>query len=73
LVLSSIIFLKDSRKISQIFLEDGREDPREIKRSRKIPRKTPPNTQKYEGNSQPCIQALLTKRPAGKKAKRGTG
>jgi len=32
LVLPSIIFLKDSRKISQIFLGDGREDPQEIKR-----------------------------------------
>jgi hypothetical protein len=73
LVLPSIIFLKDSRKISQIFLGDCREDPQEIKRSRKIPRKTPPNTQKYEGNSQPYIQALLTKRPASKEAKQETG
>jgi hypothetical protein len=28
---------KDSRKISQIFLEDGREDPQEIKRSTEDP------------------------------------
>jgi hypothetical protein len=73
LVLSSIIFLKDSRKISQIFLGDVKKILRRSRDPRKIPRKTPPNTQKYEGNSQPCIQALLTKRPASKEAKRGTG
>jgi hypothetical protein len=37
LVLPFSIDLKDSRKISQIFLEDGREDPQEIKRSTEDP------------------------------------
>jgi len=44
LVLSSIIFLKDSRKISQIFLGDCREDPQEIKRSPEDPWKNNPQT-----------------------------